>query len=138
MKLLSIIAALGLVTLSAASKMSIVNHGEFTYAVTEHEKYKACIDACNTCIASCKAAEKMCAKEANMKECHKLCKECIAACEKAVKEMKAESKDVGKTCGECAKACEKCAAECSKYDMPELKKCTVDCRNAAAHCNGMK
>ncbi|MEO6302589.1 MAG: hypothetical protein ABIP51_05415 [Bacteroidia bacterium] len=137
-KLILVFATIGLISMAATTKLYLSKDKAIVKNELKSEKYKACIDACNTCIASCKKVEKTCsANSSKMAECEKLCKECVTACTKAVKCMKSDSKDTKNECTECAKVCEKCVTECDKYDMTDCKKCATNCRVAAKHCSEM-
>ena len=125
--------------MSATTNLSLATNKAFLPTAIKTEKYKACIDACNACIVSCKKVEKICAERVQkMPESERLAKECRIACTKAVNSMTADSKNAKADCLACAKACEKCAAECDKYKMADFKKCAADCRTAAMHCKEMK
>lgn len=119
--------------------ISFITMSAITTPIIKNDKYKACIEACNTCISSCKKVEKICEddKTSKMANCEKLCKECITTCNEAVKMMNENSKSVKSKCLECAEICEKCATECDKFNMKECKKCATDCRNAAKLCREM-
>jgi len=58
-KLILAFAIIGFITITAKNKT--------TSTITEKaiivEKYKACIDACNKCIASCKKIDRICANK---------------------------------------------------------------------------
>lgn len=76
-----LLVAIGFIATVANTKSSSVSGANVL-----SDKSKACIEACNTCIASCKKVEAMCAmgKNVEMAECAKLCKECVTACKACV------------------------------------------------------
>lgn len=129
-----LLVAISFIATASTTKLSSVSS-----AYVMSDKNKACIEACNTCIASCKKVEAMYSKDKNTKmaECEKLCKKCVTACTACVKAMKANDPKSKDKCLESAKICEKCATECDKFDNAECKKCAIDCRNAAKLCNEM-
>lgn len=129
-KLMLLLMTIGLFATAEATKLYSVN----TVNVLD-DKNKACIEACNTCIASCKKVETMCSNEKNTKmaQCEKLCKQCIASCKACVKAMNSNDHKSKEKALKCAKICENCATECDKFDGAEFKQCAIDCRNAAKH-----
>ena len=139
-KLILALAVVGFIAMTAATKStSMVINKAVTKTILTDDKYKACIEACNVCIASCKKTEMMCAKmkDSKMDHCMKLCKECVTECTAAIKLMKENSPQAKAKCLECAKVCEKCAAECDKFDMTDCKKCATDCRKCEKACKEM-
>lgn len=131
-KLILLFTVIGFVATAAITKMSKTE----SITTLKSDKNKACIDACNKCVADCKEVEKKCGNDAKMAEMKKLCRECIVACDNAVKAMKA-GKDVKAECSKCADICAKCAKECDKHDMADCKKCAEDCRSCEKLCREM-
>jgi hypothetical protein len=136
-KIILLFVAIGFIAIAAITTTFSANAAA-TYGLTD-SKYKACIDACNACVTSCKKVESMCSKEKDVKmaECGKLCKKCVTSCTEAVKLMQSNDPNCKSKCLECAKICEKCATECDKFDMADCKKCATDCRTAAKSCREM-
>ena len=101
--------------------------------------YKACIEACNACLASSKSCEKMCNTMDTKKlaTCIQLCKESQAICAATSQLMTLDSESAKAVSKECAVICGKCAMECDKSDMAVSKKCASDCREVVKLCNGM-
>lgn len=137
-KIILVFAGIGIITLTAitikpswTSDKSIAN----SKAELNIEKYKACIEACNTCINSCKKVGHICNKNDTMAHCKKLGKECITACTYALGFMNANSILAKKKCLECAKVCEQHASECEKFNLPNCKKHARDCRKTAKLCS---
>jgi hypothetical protein len=134
-KIILAFAIIGFVTMAATtSSKTTVNT-----KLTTEEKYKACIDACNKCIVSCKKVQGMHSKkdDAQMTKCIELCKACIVDCTAAVKLMKADSPEAKAMCLTCAKTCEACALECDRQNSETAKICATDCRQAAKMCHEM-
>ena len=75
-KVMLLLVAIGFIATVANTKSSSLSSANVL-----SDKSKACIEACNTCITSCKKVEAMYAmgKNAEMAECAKLCKECVTA-----------------------------------------------------------
>jgi hypothetical protein len=137
-RLILIFAAIGIITLTAITIKPSWSNDKASKSIESGlniEKYKACIEACNTCITSCKKVKHICKKDDTMAECGKLGKECVTACTYAVEFMNANSILAKSKCFECAKICEKHAIECDKFDMADCKKHAADCRKAAKLCN---
>jgi hypothetical protein len=65
-KVMLLLVAIGFIAIAATTKSSFAN-AKAGNANVLNDKYKACIEACNTCIASCKKVEAMCAKEKDLK-----------------------------------------------------------------------
>lgn len=139
-KLILALAVIGFIAMTAATKSSsVMINNTVSKTTLSHEKYKACIKACNESIASCKLIEAHCTKmkDPKMDKCIKLCKECITECTAAIKLMEENSPLAKAKCEECAKVCENCVTECSKFNMEECKKCATDCSKCAKACKDM-
>ena len=138
-KIILALTVVGFISVAAITKANMQNENTVTKTAVNDDKYKACIEACEQAVESCKKCEAKCAKENNMKmaECAELCKECIVACNVAIESMKANSVNVHNDCMACAKACEACATECEKHDVEHCKKCSVDGCKAAKLCYDM-
>lgn len=139
---------IGFIAATAITKLSFANVVASKNVKFEliDSKYKACIDACNVCVTSCKNLESMCSKskDAKMAHCMQLCKECVTVCTAASQLMSLNSESAKEICVTCAKICEKCAAECDKCAkecdksmMKDCTKCATDCRNTAKLCKGI-
>ena len=85
------------------------------------QKFKACIDACNTCVVACNHCAAACLREPNvqmMARCIALDMDCSQICALAVAAM-ARGSDHAKTiCGVFADICQACGDECAKHDVP--------------------
>lgn len=134
-KLILVLSIFGFITILAAVKSYANNKTKNAI----EEKQKACIDACNKCITSCKKVEAMHSKkdDAQMTKCIELCKACIIDCTAAVKLMKADSPKAKAMCLTCVKTCEACAIECDRENSETAKICATDCRQAAKLCKEM-
>jgi len=140
-KITLLFIAIGLIAITATtriSKASIIEKNNATFKVID-SKYKAMIEACNNCAASCKKCEIRCTKEnaVKMARCIQLCKESAIACKASCELMKLNSENAKEMCLVCANICDKCALECEKMDMEQCKKCAADCRKAAKMCREM-
>lgn len=140
-KMILLFVAIGFIALGATTMSSSANataNKNVTNAVAQ-QKYKACIDACNACVSSCKKVEAMCSKEKDgkMADCMRLCKECVVACVASSQLMTLDSGSSKEMCVICANICDKCATECEKFTADDCKKCAMDCRKAAKMCREM-
>ena len=85
-----------------------------------HEKFKACIDACNACVTSCNHCAVSCLKETDVKvmaRCIALDMDCAAICALAAAAMARDSEHAKAICTLCATICESCGDECAKHQM---------------------
>jgi hypothetical protein len=138
-KIILTFIAISIFTLTAKAKSSFSKGKVDVITSLNLGKYKACIEACNACIITCKTCETECIKEKNAKmdKCIQLCKECISACTAASQLMTLNSEHSKEMCLVCAKICENCALECEKHNMDHCKKCATNCRKAAKLCKEM-
>lgn len=144
-KIIFLFVAVGFFAITAITKLSLANNvvsKNVTFELND-SKYKACIDACNVCVTSCKSLESMCSKSKDdkMARCMQLCKECVSICTASSQLMSLNSESAKEICAICAKICEKCATECEKCAkecdksmMKDCTKCATECRNTAKLC----
>jgi len=106
-----------------------------------HEKYQACIDACNECATECSHCAMACLKEEDVKKlirCINLDLECAAMCRATAEMMSLGSNYSNELCEICATICEACAVECQKHaHMSHCKHCAAVCKRCAAECRMM-
>lgn len=104
------------------------------------EKYKACIEACNSCAAACSHCAIECLNEdqvSQLTRCIQLDIECAAICRSASELMSLDSEYSVQLCNMCAKACSACAEECDIHDMEHCRQCAEACRHCADACRKM-
>src|SRR5688572_26982450 len=102
-----------------------------------HEKYQACIDACNDCAVECEHCAIACLGERNPKElerCIKLDMDCSLICSIAAKLMARGSEEAVNLCGYCAEVCRRCAEECRKHEQEHCQRCADACDYCADEC----
>ena len=102
-----------------------------------HEKFKACIDACNACASECDHCESHCLQEHDpkmMARCIALDIDCAAICRLAASFMARGSEFVSPICWLCAEICEKCGDECAKFEMDHCQACAQACRRCTEEC----
>jgi len=105
-----------------------------------HEKYHACIDACNNCANACDHCSTACLQEdnvADMERCIRLDIDCAALCRFAAAAMARSSEHVSDICRLCATLCEACATECGKHQHSHCLECADACRSCAETCHAM-
>lgn len=106
-----------------------------------HEKYKSCIDACNTCATACDHCASEDLKEDDVKmmvTCINLDRECSAFCRAAANIMSMDGRFSKDICALCATVCEACAHECEKHQhMEHCVACAAECRKCAIECRKM-
>ena len=105
-----------------------------------HERYTACIEACNACAEACDHCAIACLQEPDpkaMARCIALDIDCAEICRLASAFMSRGSEMAGVLCHACAEVCEACGAECGKHDMDHCKRCAEACRNCAQECRRM-
>lgn len=110
-----------------------------------HEKFKVCIDACNTCAAECEHCATSCSNEKEaqkLAQCIEFDRYCADMCRTAAAFMARSDehtiKFVNNFCNLCAEICNACADECEKHThMEHCRKCAEACRKCAAECTKM-
>jgi hypothetical protein len=105
-----------------------------------HEKYKACIQACNSCAVACSHCAIECLNEDQVNEmirCIQLDIECAAMCRSASELMSIGSEHSLQLCRMCANVCSACAEECEMHDVEHCRQCAEACRKCADECNQM-
>nr|WP_228488445.1 four-helix bundle copper-binding protein [Caenimonas koreensis] len=105
-----------------------------------HQKFTACIEACNSCAVSCNHCAASCLREpdvAMMARCVALDIDCSAICQLAAAAMARGSEHIKAICALCAEICESCAKECGKHPMEHCQLCARDCRACAEQCRQM-
>ena len=105
-----------------------------------HEKFKACIDACNACITACNHCAVACLQEPDVKmmaKCIALDMDCAQVCAVAVAAMARGSVHAQAICALCAEVCQSCGDECIKHDMDYCQACAKACYDCAKACRQM-
>ena len=106
-----------------------------------HEKFAACIEACNACATACDHCAAACLAEDDpkaMTRCIALDIDCAQLCRFAAGAMARGSDMAGEICALCAKLCIACAEECAKHDMEHCQACARACRQCADACKRVK
>jgi len=102
-----------------------------------HERYEACIEACEICAAECESCGVACLNEEEVKmmvRCIRLTRSCADMCKLAGQEMSRSSHFAEKICQLCAEICEACADECARHDVDHCQRCAQACRDCAEEC----
>jgi hypothetical protein len=110
-----------------------------------HEKFQACIDACNRCASECEHCATLCLREKEVQilaKCIELDHFCADMCRTAAAFMgRSDGHTIGfvnRFCNLCAEICDTCAEECEKFlYMEHCEKCAVACRRCADECRAM-
>lgn len=106
-----------------------------------HEKFKACIEACNECAVICNHCATACLQEKDierMRRCIQLDMECAAICRSAAELMSLGSSYASKLCQLCADICDACGTECGHHtQMEHCQVCAETCRRCAEECRKM-
>jgi hypothetical protein len=105
-----------------------------------HQKYAACIEACNSCAVACNDCAASCLKEPDVKmmtACIALDMDCAQLCALAAAMMARDSDHAGAICQVCADVCQACGDECAKHDMDHCQRCARACLACAAACRSM-
>ncbi len=105
-----------------------------------HDKYRACIEACYACAASCDHCSTACLQEDHVKmmaRCIQLDIDCAAMCRLAAAAMARGSELAPQICALCAEICEACADECGKHEHDHCQECASACRRCADECRKM-
>ena len=105
-----------------------------------HEKYQACIDACNACAAACDHCSVACLSEPDVKhmaDCIRLDMDCAQICRLAAGSMARGSACVTSICRLCAEVCDACAQECGQHEAEHCQRCAQRCRQCAEECRKM-
>lgn len=105
-----------------------------------HEKYAACVEACNTCADACDHCASACLQEDDVKmmaRCIALDIDCAAICRLAAGAMARGSECAPTICDACAEVCEACAEECEKHEHGHCQACAEACRQCAQECRAM-
>lgn len=105
-----------------------------------HEKYRACIDACYQCAATCDHCATACLAEDNVKDmarCIALDMDCAQICRTAAAFMARDSEFAKHYCKLCADICDACGDECGKHEHDHCKECAEACKRCAEACRKM-
>lgn len=105
-----------------------------------HQKYAACIEACNACATACAHCAGACLLEDDPKPlaiCIQMDLDCAAICRLASDAMARGSKNASAICALCADICEACGEECSRHKMDHCQACAEACRTCAQACRSM-
>jgi hypothetical protein len=119
---------------------AISSHLVFQEPEMSHQKFEACIDACNDCADACDDCAASCLKEPDpkmMARCIALDMDCAQICRMAASYMARDSEFVDLICQACAEICDACADECAKHSMPHCQECAQACRRCADECRRM-
>jgi hypothetical protein len=105
-----------------------------------HERFEACIAACDACAAACDHCAASCLREQDvtpMARCIRLDIDCAALCRLASAMMTRGSELAADICAACAAACEACADECEQHGHEHCQACAAACRACAEACELM-
>lgn len=105
-----------------------------------HERYQACIDACNRCAQACFHCAAACLQEPDvqqMTECIRLDLDCAEVCRLASSVMSRGSDCAPQVCALCAEICIRCGDECARHPMDHCQECARVCRECARICRTM-
>ena len=112
-----------------------------TRGTLQNQKYRNCIDACNSCAEACEYCATCDLQEQDVKAmaaCIQINRDCANICWASSQFMSRASKYAKQICNVCADICEACAKECEKYiDMDHCQKCAQACRRCAEECRKM-
>lgn len=102
-----------------------------------HQKFTACIEACNACYIACNDCAASCLQENDVKalaKCIALDLDCAAICTLAVGAMARGSAHAKAICAVCADICQACAEECGKHRLEHCIACAKACQQCADAC----
>lgn len=105
-----------------------------------HQKYAACIEACNSCAVACNDCAAACLQEPDVKmmaRCIAMDIDCAQLCAVAAAMMARGSDHAGAICAICAEVCQACGDECAKHDMEHCRQCARACHACADACRSM-
>lgn len=105
-----------------------------------HEKFRACMDACNACADACDFCSTACLGEQDVKtmaRCIALDMDCAQICRIAAAWMARGSEFAVAICQQCADICSACGDECAKHQMAHCQQCAEACRRCAQACRSM-
>ncbi|MGN6643065.1 MAG: four-helix bundle copper-binding protein [Verrucomicrobiota bacterium] len=106
-----------------------------------HEKYQACIEACNDCAVECEHCASACLEEQDVKRmarCIALDHDCAKICYMASGFMASGSNFADELCKLCADICRACAEECRQHKhMEHCQRCADACERCAQECEQM-
>ena len=105
-----------------------------------HQKYTACIEACNTCAVACNHGAASCLKEPDVKmmaKCIAMDMDCAQICALAAAIMARGSDHAQAICAVCADICQACGDECARHDMAHCQECAKACHACAKSCRSM-
>lgn len=105
-----------------------------------HERYAACVEACNNCADACDHCASACLQEQDpkmMARCIALDIDCAAICRLAAGAMARGSECAATICAACADVCDACGEECAKHDHGHCQACAEACRQCAQECRAM-
>lgn len=105
-----------------------------------HERFSACIEACNRCAVTCDHCAVSCLQEPNVKEmadCIRLDMDCAQVCRFAAAMMSRGSQHARDVCRLCAGICEACGAECARHPAQHCQDCAKECQRCAEACRAM-
>lgn len=105
-----------------------------------HQKFRACIEACNACAGACNHCAASCLQEQDIKSlarCIALDVDCAEICVLAAAAMARASESSKVICTACADVCEQCGAECAKHQMEHCQQCARACMECAQECRRM-
>lgn len=104
-----------------------------------HDRFQACIEACNESAVACDHCAASCLQEQDVKmvaRCIALDTDCADICRLAAAYMSRGSELAGALCEICAEVCEACAKECGVRATQDgaLPGCAEACRRCAEEC----
>ncbi len=105
-----------------------------------HEKYQACVQACNDCADACDHCATACLQEPDvqmMARCIALDMDCAAICRLAAGCMSRGSPFAAQFCRQCADVCQACGDECAEHQHDHCQACAQACRHCAEECRRM-
>lgn len=105
-----------------------------------HQKFDACIEACNACAAACNHCAASCLREEDVKamtRCIALDIDCAQICALAAATMARAGESAKTVCTACAEVCQACADECAKHEMAHCQECARACNHCANECRKM-
>ena len=105
-----------------------------------HQKFNACIEACNAYYVACNHCADSCLQERYAKmmaKCIALDMDSAAICATAVGAMARGSAHAKAISGVGAEICQACGDECEKHAMEHCKKCAEACYQCAQECQKM-
>lgn len=105
-----------------------------------HQKFNACIEACNTCAVACNHCAASCLHETDIKmmaKCIAIDMDCSGICAFAAAAMARGSEHAKAICALCADICQACGDECAKHKMDHCQECAKACHECAKACRSM-